>query len=251
MILGLSGHAGSGKDTMADHLVEKYNFTKVSLADPLKRICKEVYDFTDEQLWGPSSNRNKPDTRYSKGKAWVCALCFDLFFPDGHEVDTIRNTWKMPCYYCDRKDESAHSMSVYLTPRMALQTLGTEWGRDCYENTWLQYALRVAEQVDRGVTYDQKKGLVYDAAGAGKHVVIPDIRFRNEVDAVRKVGRVLRLRRQGVDGKVAGGVQGHASEAEQDEVPDSAFDGVLVIPEGIPFFKIAIDVYFHREVRHP
>ena len=34
--IGLSGWAGSGKDTIADYLVENYGFTRVSFADPMR-----------------------------------------------------------------------------------------------------------------------------------------------------------------------------------------------------------------------
>lgn len=75
MIIGISGlvindegvavgTAGSGKDTLADLLRDNDKFVKIALADPLKRIARDVYDFTDEQLWGPSANRNEPDKRY-------------------------------------------------------------------------------------------------------------------------------------------------------------------------------------------
>lgn len=64
MIIGIAGRAGSGKDTVADLLVRDHRFVKIAFADPLKRICKKVFDFTDEQFWGPSSARNGPDKRY-------------------------------------------------------------------------------------------------------------------------------------------------------------------------------------------
>jgi dephospho-CoA kinase len=36
MIIGLSGYAQVGKDTVANHLVENYGFVKVSFADPIR-----------------------------------------------------------------------------------------------------------------------------------------------------------------------------------------------------------------------
>ena len=37
MIIGLSGYAQSGKDTVADYLVKNYGFTKISFADPIRK----------------------------------------------------------------------------------------------------------------------------------------------------------------------------------------------------------------------
>lgn len=67
-----------------------------------------------------------------------------------------------------------------LTPRYALQTLGTEWGRNCDPDVWAKAGLLKAEQL----------------AGAGQLVVITDLRFVNEAQLVRAAGgeiwRVLR-----------------------------------------------------------
>lgn len=61
MIIGLTGLAGSGKDTVADVLQAHHRFAKVLLADPVKRICQDVFGWSYERLWGPSQNRNEPD----------------------------------------------------------------------------------------------------------------------------------------------------------------------------------------------
>lgn len=181
MLLGVMGHAGSGKDTVADYLVAKHNYAKVALADPLKRICKEVFDFTDEQLWGPSEERNKPDSRY-KG----------------------------------------------LTPRKALQLLGTEWGRAVYEDVWIDKGLRTAKSILEGrLVYSATRGLRvggdWDPERYKSGVVIPDTRFQNEVDKVRAAdGKVIKIIRPQFDGSqamaVGIGVTGHASETEMDKV---------------------------------
>jgi hypothetical protein len=52
MIIGISGVAAAGKTTMADHLVSNYQFQKVSFAGSLKKACKEIFNLSDEQLYG-------------------------------------------------------------------------------------------------------------------------------------------------------------------------------------------------------
>jgi hypothetical protein len=212
MLVGICGNAGSGKDTVADHLCKKHGFVKVALADPLKRICKDVFDFTDEQLWGPSENRNAEDKRYPR--------------PGSCNPNT-------PGYVC-------------LSARYALQTLGTEWGRNCYPPIWVEYAIRVHEKLQGGgYAYDQKRGLftVSYLMNAAKeehgyntvdtalmspktNVVISDVRFKNEVAGIHKAGGVVfRITRPGADGGV--GLAGHASEMEQKDIPDEVFDVVI------------------------
>jgi hypothetical protein len=51
MIIGILGNKGHGKDTVADYLVEKYNYNKYSFAKPIKDICKIIFGFTEDQLY--------------------------------------------------------------------------------------------------------------------------------------------------------------------------------------------------------
>lgn len=43
LVVGLTGRAGSGKDTVADYLVAEHGFTKISMAGPLKRAVVELF----------------------------------------------------------------------------------------------------------------------------------------------------------------------------------------------------------------
>lgn len=194
MIVGISGHAGAGKDTIADRLVEQHGFVRVGFADPMKRFCQEVFDFTDEQVWGTIEHKNRPDPRYPR------------VVERGLRGDV-----------CE-----------YLAPRYALQTLGTEWGRDCYPNLWIDYALRVARTLlGGGWQYDSREGLC-DEPGAFpvQGVVFSDCRFANEIEAVKRAGGVIvRVVRPGFGGEV--GIAGHRSEAEQRGIPDAEFDHVI------------------------
>jgi len=43
MLVGICGKAGAGKDTVGDYLIDKYGFKKIALADPIKRLVKDVF----------------------------------------------------------------------------------------------------------------------------------------------------------------------------------------------------------------
>lgn len=212
-IIGISGLAGSGKDTIADHLVRNHGFVKIALADPLKRICREVFDFSEEQLWGPSEERNKPDKRYLR--------------PGFKEFPFMA-----PQDVADVRGEDTH-----LTPRHALQQLGTEWGRACYPNIWVEYAIRVAKQLlkkdyvaNQAVnTYHAQTGLRFSHTPyvpgltlLPNGVVIPDVRFKSEVDALTKAGgKIWRVHRKTAG--LAGAAGQHQSEQELDTIPAEQF----------------------------
>jgi hypothetical protein len=211
MIIGFCGLAGSGKDTSADFLVKNDMFVKVALADPLKRICREVYAFTDEQLWGPSAERNKPDKRY---KRTLNAL-----------QEAVMVGLQVPREYL--------YLDAYLTPRYALQQLGTEWGRNCYPNTWVDLALRVADKLLDPTSkqmhrYTAREGLQeapWDPEYIPMGVVFSDIRFLNEVLAINAAGGYVfqLMRGQGLEGAAGQ----HRSETELTTIPKELFKGII------------------------
>lgn len=47
MLIGICGKAGSGKDTIGDYLVEQHGFDKIALADPIKRLVRDVFVLDD------------------------------------------------------------------------------------------------------------------------------------------------------------------------------------------------------------
>lgn len=210
MIIGLCGLAGSGKDTAADSLVQQGRFIKIAFADPLKRIARDVYDFSDEQLWGPSAMRNGPDIRYPR-------------------TELAKQWTKLPTAETLEQFTERFGGDSFLTPRYALQKLGTEWGRDCYSETWSALGVRLAKQLDGtgGVHYDAKKGIVVCNCPPSGGVAISDVRFWNEIEAIQKAGgRVIRIRRTGAGLKDTNGAL-HASEAEQSGIADACFDDVI------------------------
>ncbi len=190
-IIGICGRAGAGKDTAADVLVAKFGFVKIGLADPMKRACAEWFQWDYETLWGPSEKRNELDERFPLGGSGV----------------------------------------GFLSARYALQKLGTEFGRACYENVWVDIAIRTAAELAFGVCYyDPMEGLTRPPGphqlwpGATRRVVIPDVRFPNEVAAIKKAGgRIWKIIRPGAG--LEGDAGKHVSEAHADGIEvDFTFD---------------------------
>lgn len=223
MFIGISGAAGSGKDTLAlaIHKHAQLNLKKVyisvSLADPMKRICRDVYDFSEEQLWGPSEKRNEPDKRYPRGPCPECGGRGDRVFEDTPPGEPALQ----PCMEC-------HGEGVqYLTPRYALQLLGTEWGRECYSDTWVALVVRIAKTVLSGEgSYSRLNGLTMPASLVTSGVTVPDVRHKNEIKCVRDAGGVvIRVVRPGAG--LSGSYAQHGSESEMAEIPDSEFDFVI------------------------
>ena len=91
---------------------------------------------------------------------------------------------ELPCFLLQGK-----------TPRHAMITLGTEWGRDMIgPNLWLTIARK----------------RIRDAMGAGFNVVVDDVRYDNEAELIRELGGVVvgikRDTSKGIDHKSEAGV---------------------------------------------
>lgn len=52
VVIGVTGRKYNGKDTIAEYLVKKYNFVQISFAEPLKEVCRTLFGFSQEQLYG-------------------------------------------------------------------------------------------------------------------------------------------------------------------------------------------------------
>jgi hypothetical protein len=147
---------------------------------------------TIEHLWGPSSKRNEPIRAYPrKHGPWV-------------EMNE-----KKFCACCNVAWDYYDTSQCYLTARYALQRLGTEWGRDCYENIWVDYTLRTTKALtsvsDHALYYSPEHGLWSgENQRHVKGVVISDVRWPlgNEGQAIHAVGGLLvkMFRGKGLEG---------------------------------------------------
>ena len=208
MIIGIIGKAGSGKDTIADFLINDHGAAKVAFADPMKRFVQQTMGFTEEQLWGASEKRLEPHLSGQLVK--TCSLCgwFGQDWPIDHDLGIQVGR----CPRCG----TMRAQEQPLTSRLALQTLGTDWGRALLPDVWARAGVNLAEAILAG------EGAKYGArnltARKPEVVVFSDVRFANEAAEIREAGgRVWRVERTTAKG--AGGMgDSHPSEAEQDSI---------------------------------
>ena len=70
MIIGICGLIGSGKGSVADYLVDKEHFVKISFADTLKDITSLLFSWDRELVEGSTSEsrewREHPDVAFSE-----------------------------------------------------------------------------------------------------------------------------------------------------------------------------------------
>lgn len=225
----VSGPAGSGKDTVAELAAKHFGGITIAQANPMKLIVKAWLGdiVTDEMLWGASALRN---TLLEVTDAQKEALR-KTYHVVTHMLETVLS-------HGDKKGDPDVASFVRswalkllngdygpLSPRLILQTLGTEVGRSLNQNMWIDYAIWTAEKLlIGGYSYNKVIGLEPDSSNRGyKQVIITDGRFRNEILAVRKLGGLAVRIVPPASDVVEVGMKGHASEAEMKTIPDDWF----------------------------
>lgn len=151
MILGLSGKALAGKDTVADYLLEKHNWTrKIGFATNLKVACMEVFNLTNYQV----------HTQEGKSSKFKTPVIFDKWILR----DLI--TWMRKTHDVALEDVDYDCiLGVKLdSPRHILQFVGTEVMRYYAHNYHMEVVLWTIQQDER--------------------VVITDARFPNEIEGI-------------------------------------------------------------------
>lgn len=254
-VVGISGQAGAGKDEVAGRFVKEHGFVQVALADPLKRLGYNCFDFSEKQLWGPSEHRNEVDERYyagshqwdqtelnvagAYGACWVSDVTgFDPVSEEAYKAHQKLESWCEWLRRCHRD----------LSPRIMLQTLGTEWGRDVVGlDIWVKYMLSKAKKllsIDR-LSYDKTVGLTAVLESTTiKGVVVSDIRFKNELEIIPEAGGFLmRIVRPETDEQAQGiGIASHRSESDQLDFSNDLFNAIIQNDGSLQDLYSAIDV---------
>lgn len=220
-VLCISGYSGSGKDEFANQIITDTEAPKIGLADPAKRHMADVYGFTEEQLFGPSSCRNAGDLRYLREEARSMT------------PEELQNA-------------EPGDPKIWLSPREALQRY-CELMNLMYENTWVRKALETHKMMTetqkiRGNDYlrweyNRMMGLIRRSDSQESLISVPNIFFSCSADfrhwhemlLARQMTTeffipiLIRVKRPSVPTPP----YKHRSETEMATIPDSVFDFVV------------------------
>ncbi len=228
-LIGLAGQAGSGKDTVCDYLTKTYSGVKVAQADPIKNFAAQVFNFSQEQLWGPSEKRNAKDERYAYPTQELL---------DGLEArfQTYAKPWLKEVlpncgWWQRRKAYKLFESILYqilgdigrgegITPRKVLMLWGTEAGRAFREDMWVDYMISSAKEMTTGLP-----GILVHFATAS------DVRFLSEIRAIRKAGgvvfKIIRPSSTLSAEAESAGIKGHVSEQELNTIAEWEYDEII------------------------
>lgn len=227
-IIVLSGEAGSGKDTVAQFIADAQPGTvRIAFADPMKRFAMQVFGFTEQQLWGPSEERNKVvDTlgiedweelqaKLHRGSPILRMQVMEMV------GDQHRQGWVLGFQdWLDLIKPKFEERAV--SARYILQTLGTQFGRSLDRDIWVRRGWEIAAQLlGGGYAYERTSGLIEQKGSVVDLVVITDGRFRNELTYVRSRGASVIgiVRKDNTSDVEKAGVAGHQSEVEMKTIP--------------------------------
>lgn len=258
MLLTVNGEADNGKDYIADWCAREFDLVKISLADPMKRFCRQLFGFPVENLWGPSEKRNElldatglwttAFTQLHTLHQFTAAVVPEEMGPDVR----VRAFVGIQDWFTNLRKQYPEKLSA----RIALQTLGTEWGREISPTLWVDYLFGVqVPLLVEGYEYTALLGIRKNlpVAEPKNGLVIPDQRFINELDSCDERGgyslRTRRLSRVKTDGSNIG-LQGHQSEQEMRGIPDSRFKKVFNFPEGLEIVDQMLYDWACSEMRH-
>jgi len=232
LIICVSGFSGVGKDEFCRALRSNHGAVQIGMADAAKRHMADLYGFTEQQLFGPSKNRNAGDVR----------------FPKVFSVDSPVTLLPLPLVDVKWSDTPVHQVkvvvegesrtvalgdpSVWLSPREALQKY-CEHMNGMFLDTWIRKGMEQHVAFATGGTeYRPMSGLVpADASFKGGQVVtcFADFRHKHEFKAAARYRsdscRVVFVRIKSE--KVPAPPYDHRSETEQTEIPDKDFHFII------------------------
>jgi hypothetical protein len=207
-IIALSGKKRVGKDTFADILNSKYEFTKIAIADPLRNLCARVF-YLDPKMFTDDDKKDAPMRR----------ICMDF-----HDLDAIRKIVETEWGYevdqtAREKMEELHGAEMD-SPRDILRMVGNMLRSCVDEDIWINLTLARIKEL-------------------GGRIVITDARFENEREVFRTMGAVMVLIKRNDNGQSA--------EHEFNLGDDSEYDVIFSNDGTLHSYKSNIDMWYNTK----
>ncbi|MDP3972153.1 MAG: hypothetical protein Q8P61_04485 [Candidatus Nanopelagicales bacterium] len=182
--LGLHGPAGSGKNTVADYLSERYGFIQYAFADGLRDEVQAAFGLEDQLLLRDRGTKEVPADELA------LVNCADEAF-----VEVASAPGRIP--------ETIRYLGAFnqpLSPRQITQWWGTEYRRARDEEYWVQRASDKLSRIFWSATFPEQRPQLF---------VCTDCRFPNEQAFFHRFacGNIWHLHRD-----AATPVNAHASE---------------------------------------
>lgn len=156
IILGLSGAAGVGKDTIADYLVTRYGFEKFAFSDALYREVVEAFGLKSEDILRDRATKELVQDALCLGN------CKDKEF-----ISIVNAVLASKFPLTQRYD----TLDLPLSPRQILQWWGTEYRRAQDPDYWVKKTAEWLAGIPRLFAYPEQ---------VPQHFVNTTVRFPNE-----------------------------------------------------------------------
>lgn len=167
---GLTGFARCGKDTLAKELSKILGVDTYALAQPIKDIMCALFGWGEEQRDGSYKEINM---LYSISPATIdqAGILYSEYGLD--EYEAFHDCWDKLVILFGVVIEEDDLAYCIISPRVAFQLFGTEWGRAIDNDIWLKTAPK-------------------------DNTIITDIRFDNEAQYFKDIGaEIISIERPG------------------------------------------------------
>lgn len=192
-IIGLCGEKGSGKNTVAEFFVQSEKFKEIAFAEPLKTMLENITQL-EPKYFHDQSFKEKELTSYIE----INHEFLDKLY------NYVENDWGINVDFEQREKIDCFAGTVCKTARELMQVVGTDiLRRYVRDDIWVVLLFSRIKEMPG-------------------NVIVTDVRFQNERDALKKAGaKLVLIKRPSVTKK-----DNHISE--NDLGKDSEYDAIIL-----------------------
>jgi hypothetical protein len=189
-LIGICGGIGSGKDTVADHLVFSHGFKRIVISERIKTVCVDVLELPYENFFASGESNKLKDA-------------------------PLPRLGRVPASIAPLGGPWPKRAGLPWTARWVAEFVGTECFQGVYGPVWVEKVVKeiAADRAQYHYLRGENENFpaVRNPATPGSILhVIPGVRFGHDVVALRAIGGVIwRTWRQGNERST-----GHASDKE-------------------------------------